>query len=72
MLKQILYADKEGNQPFLIAGSGTMGWDQVAMNLLEQGDEAVRPRLCLHRPRQRHDPLLLLRCRFLRVRRTFF
>ena len=42
MLRKILYADKEGNQPFLIAGSGTMGWDQVATNLLEPGDEAVR------------------------------
>ncbi|ORX35631.1 pyridoxal phosphate-dependent transferase [Kockovaella imperatae] len=41
MLKQVLYAEKEGNQPFLIAGSGTMGWDQVAANLMEQGDEAV-------------------------------
>ena len=41
MLKQVLYAEKEGNQPFLIAGSGTMGWDQVAVNLMEQGDEAA-------------------------------
>jgi hypothetical protein len=41
MLRQILYAEKEGNQPFLIAGSGTMGWDAVGANLVESGDEAL-------------------------------
>lgn len=41
MLRQILYAEKEGNQPFLIAGSGTMGWDAVGANLIERGDEAL-------------------------------
>ncbi|PVV00623.1 hypothetical protein BB560_004994 [Smittium megazygosporum] len=28
-------------QPFVIAGSGTLGWDQVAANILEQGDKAL-------------------------------
>ncbi|KAL0953472.1 hypothetical protein HGRIS_004704 [Hohenbuehelia grisea] len=28
-------------QPFLIAGSGTLGWDQVAANLIEPGDHAL-------------------------------
>lgn len=41
MLRTILYAEKEGNQPFLIAGSGTMGWDAVGANLIEQGDDAL-------------------------------
>jgi len=41
MLRQILYAEKEGNQPFLISGSGTMGWDAVGANLIETGDEAL-------------------------------
>jgi alanine-glyoxylate transaminase/serine-glyoxylate transaminase/serine-pyruvate transaminase len=41
MLRKILYAGKEGNQPFLIAGSGTMGWDAVGANLVERGDEAL-------------------------------
>lgn len=41
MLKKVLYAEKEGNQSVLISGSGTMGWDAAAANLLEQGDEAV-------------------------------
>ncbi|KAF7317957.1 Aminotran-5 domain-containing protein [Mycena kentingensis (nom. inval.)] len=28
-------------QPFLIAGSGTLGWDQVAANLIQPGDNAL-------------------------------
>ncbi|KAK1215466.1 hypothetical protein PQX77_021900 [Marasmius sp. AFHP31] len=28
-------------QPFLIAGSGTLGWDQVASNLVEAGENAL-------------------------------
>lgn len=28
-------------QPFLIAGSGTLGWDQVASNLTSAGDNAL-------------------------------
>ncbi|KAJ1957855.1 hypothetical protein EC988_000620 [Linderina pennispora] len=28
-------------QPFVIAGSGTLGWDQTAANLLEAGDNAL-------------------------------
>lgn len=39
MLRQVLYAPK--GQPFLVAGSGTLGWDQVAANLIEEGDEAL-------------------------------
>lgn len=42
MLKEVLYAEKEGSQSMLIAGSGTMGWDAVGANLIERGDEAVR------------------------------
>ena len=45
MLKQVLYAEKPGNQSMLIAGSGTMGWDAVGANLIERGDEAVSSRL---------------------------
>lgn len=28
-------------QPFLISGSGTLGWDQVAANLVERGENAL-------------------------------
>ncbi|PVZ97887.1 hypothetical protein BB558_006140 [Smittium angustum] len=28
-------------QPFVIAGSGTLGWDQTAVNLLEEGDNVL-------------------------------
>jgi alanine-glyoxylate transaminase / serine-glyoxylate transaminase / serine-pyruvate transaminase len=28
-------------QPFLIAGSGTLGWDQVAANLIEPGESVL-------------------------------
>ncbi len=42
MLRSVLYAQQgEGNQAFLIAGSGTMGWDAVGVNLVEKGDDVV-------------------------------
>jgi alanine-glyoxylate transaminase/serine-glyoxylate transaminase/serine-pyruvate transaminase len=28
-------------QPFLISGSGTLGWDQVSSNLIEPGEKAL-------------------------------
>ncbi|KIK61576.1 hypothetical protein GYMLUDRAFT_42586 [Collybiopsis luxurians FD-317 M1] len=33
--------DTAQGQPFLIAGSGTLGWDQVAANLIEPGENAL-------------------------------
>lgn len=43
MLRSVLYAEQgEGNQGFLIAGSGTMGWDAVGVNLVEKSDDVVR------------------------------
>ncbi|KAF8318730.1 PLP-dependent transferase [Clavulina sp. PMI_390] len=39
MMRQTLLT-KDG-QPFLIAGSGTLGWDQVAANLVEPGEDAL-------------------------------
>ncbi|KIR25189.1 alanine-glyoxylate transaminase/serine-glyoxylate transaminase/serine-pyruvate transaminase [Cryptococcus deuterogattii 99/473] len=42
LLRDVLLSTKEsGSQPLLIAGSGTLGWDAVAANLIEQGEEAV-------------------------------
>lgn len=47
MLKKVLYAEKTG-QPFLIAGSGTMGWDATAANVVEAGEDVVsRVGLCV-------------------------
>ncbi|TEB29078.1 alanine-glyoxylate transaminase [Coprinellus micaceus] len=40
MTREVLYAG-ETTQPFLISGSGTLGWDQVAANLVEDGEEAL-------------------------------
>lgn len=28
-------------QPFIVGGSGTLGWDQVAANLIEPGDAVL-------------------------------
>ncbi|KAL4063151.1 pyridoxal phosphate-dependent transferase [Scleroderma yunnanense] len=39
MTRQIVHS-KDG-QPFLIAGSGTLGWDQVSANLVEPGENAL-------------------------------
>ncbi|KAF8492501.1 pyridoxal phosphate-dependent transferase [Gautieria morchelliformis] len=38
-IRKVLYTTK--GQPFLIAGSGTLGWDQVAANLVEPGENAL-------------------------------
>jgi hypothetical protein len=45
MLRKVLYAEKTG-QPFMIAGSGTLGWDQAAANLVEPGEECVSISCC--------------------------
>ena len=39
MFRQVLVTER--GQPFIIAGSGTLGWDMVATNLTEPGDEAL-------------------------------
>jgi len=33
--------DSQDGQPFIIAGSGTLGWDQVAANLVEPGEDVL-------------------------------
>ncbi|ORY70657.1 PLP-dependent transferase [Leucosporidium creatinivorum] len=38
-LRKVLYT--ETAQPFIIAGSGTLGWDLVAANLIEAGEKAL-------------------------------
>jgi len=39
MIREVLYT--KNAQPFLIAGSGTLGWDQVAANLVEPGENVL-------------------------------
>ncbi|KAF4594170.1 hypothetical protein EYR40_008973 [Pleurotus pulmonarius] len=39
MTREVLFS--KDAQPFLIAGSGTLGWDQVAANLVEAGENAL-------------------------------
>jgi len=40
LFRELLKADKDA-QPFVVAGSGTLGWDMVASNLCEKGDNAL-------------------------------
>jgi alanine-glyoxylate transaminase / serine-glyoxylate transaminase / serine-pyruvate transaminase len=40
LFRQVLKGDKD-TQPFVVAGSGTLGWDMVASNLCEKGDNAL-------------------------------
>ena len=40
-LRQLFQTTDPASQPFVISGSGTLGWDQVAANLAEAGDEAL-------------------------------
>ncbi|KAI0644186.1 PLP-dependent transferase [Trametes meyenii] len=39
MVRQVLFA--QDAQPFIISGSGTLGWDQVASNLVEPGENVL-------------------------------
>ena len=39
MFRQVLVTER--GQPFIVAGSGTLGWDMVACNLIEPGEEAL-------------------------------
>ncbi|EJU03607.1 PLP-dependent transferase [Dacryopinax primogenitus] len=39
MMRDVLYT--EAGQPFLVAGSGTLGWDMAASNLVEAGEDVL-------------------------------
>lgn len=43
MLRKLFQSEDPGAQPFVIGGSGTLGWDFVATNFIEPGE----PVLCL-------------------------
>ncbi|KAF2742447.1 PLP-dependent transferase [Sporormia fimetaria CBS 119925] len=40
-LRKLFQTTDPASQPFVISGSGTLGWDQVAANVCEPGDEAL-------------------------------
>ncbi|KAF2772860.1 PLP-dependent transferase [Teratosphaeria nubilosa] len=40
-LRQLFQSTAPDAQPFVISGSGTLGWDQVAANLAEPGDDVL-------------------------------
>ncbi|KAL9629813.1 MAG: hypothetical protein Q9164_006712 [Protoblastenia rupestris] len=41
MLRKLLQTSDPASQPFVISGSGTLGWDMVAANLAERGEEVL-------------------------------
>ncbi|KAG5209784.1 Alanine-glyoxylate transaminase/serine-glyoxylate transaminase/serine-pyruvate transaminase [Trichophyton interdigitale] len=41
MLRQLFQTKATTSQPFVLAGSGTLGWDFVASNLIERGENAL-------------------------------
>jgi len=41
MLRRLFITEDPASQPFVISGSGTLGWDLVAANLAERGDEVL-------------------------------
>ena len=40
-LRKLFQTTDPSSQPIVISGSGTLGWDQVAANLVEPGDEVL-------------------------------
>ncbi|KAF2155609.1 PLP-dependent transferase, partial [Myriangium duriaei CBS 260.36] len=41
MLRKVFQTTDPASQPFVISGSGTLGWDMVASNLAEPGDDVL-------------------------------
>lgn len=41
MLRELFQTSDPASQPFVISGSGTLGWDMVAANLAERGEEVL-------------------------------
>lgn len=41
MLRKLFQTTRPDSQPFVVSGSGTLGWDMVAANLAERGDEVL-------------------------------
>lgn len=41
MLRKLFFTASPSSQPLVISGSGTLGWDLVAANLTERGDEVL-------------------------------
>lgn len=41
MLRKLLQTTNPASQPFVISGSGTLGWDFVAANLIEMSEDAL-------------------------------
>lgn len=41
MLRKLFQTTDSESQPFIISGSGTLGWDMVAANLIEPGEKAL-------------------------------
>ncbi|PHH76884.1 hypothetical protein CDD80_1144 [Ophiocordyceps camponoti-rufipedis] len=41
MLRRLFQTTNSASQPFVISGSGTLGWDLVAANLMEPGEAAL-------------------------------
>ena len=41
MLRKLFQTADPASQPFVLAGSGTLGWDLVAANLVEPGEEVL-------------------------------
>ncbi|KAL1964286.1 hypothetical protein VTN77DRAFT_7106 [Rasamsonia byssochlamydoides] len=41
MLRKLFQTTSLTSQPFVISGSGTLGWDIVASNLIEKGEDAL-------------------------------
>ncbi|KAH0544655.1 hypothetical protein FGG08_001160 [Glutinoglossum americanum] len=41
MLRKLFITSDPTSQPFVVSGSGTLGWDFVASNLVERGDDVL-------------------------------
>ncbi|KAI9678170.1 MAG: hypothetical protein M1817_006115 [Caeruleum heppii] len=41
MLRKLFQTTSPASQPFVISGSGTLGWDLVAANLVERGEDVL-------------------------------
>ena len=41
MLRKLFQTKNPNSQPLVVSGSGTLGWDFVSANLIEQGEDVL-------------------------------
>lgn len=68
LLRKLFLSSDPTAQPLVVSGSGTLGWDFVAANLVEPGEDVLvlHTGLLISTLRDQLQKLMVLECRLLR------